>query len=446
MQLSTFRRKMLSALTVGALVGLVAACGGSGDSNGKTTLTYRIWDEQQQKGYEKVFEAFKATHPDIDVKIELQPYDQYWTKLVTEMVSGTAPDVFWMTPANFPELATKGALMDVTDAVEKSGLTKDRYHANVVDSFTYKGKMYAAPKDWGVPGMLYNKQVFAEAGVAMPTEPLTWAPDGSGTFLPLMRKLTVDANGKHPDESGFDPAKVKRWGFASWNHSGTQWLNWIPSNGGTTITKPYGAFNFNEPASVEALQWGVDLIKKWHVSPPAEQTNPPAGRATEMFQRGEVAVFPANNALLPFVAPGSTFPIGTASLPAGKAGRVVIINGLGEAVYSRTEHPDQAKQLVSFLATPQAQAIMAEGGYVFPAINDLAPRYVEHWKAKGIDTQPFLDEARGKTVNFPIVSGFAAAEPKINQIFNDMYLGSVAVPDAAGEAVEQGNALLTPEK
>ena len=443
MRISRIRRKSFATLTIGAMVALVSACGGSGDDGGKTTLTYRLWDDQQQKGYEKVFAAFEDEHPDIDVEIEIQPYDQYWTKLVTELGSGTAPDLFWMTPANFPELVSQGALMDVGPALEQSGVATDAYHENVVESFTYEDELYAVPKDWGMPGLLYNKTIFEAAGVEMPTEPLTWAPDGSGTFLPLMRKLTVDAGGKHPDEAGFDANNVKQWGFASWNHSGTQWLNWIASNGGTTIDEPYGKFTFDEPKSVAALQWAVDLISKWHVSPPASQTNPPAGRATEMFQRGEVAVFPANNALLPFVAPDSSFPIGTASMPEGEGGRVVVINGLGEAIFSETEHPDEAQQLAAFLATPEAQTIMATDGYVFPALNDLAPQYVEYWKGKGIDTQPFLDEARGETVNFPIVTGFTAAEPKINQIFNDMYLGSISVPDAAKSAVQEGNDLLT---
>jgi multiple sugar transport system substrate-binding protein len=451
MQISTVRRRAASMLAAGTALVLLAACGGGGGGGGgadgdAVTLTYRLWDEQQKEGYEQVMAAFEAKHPNIDVQIELLPYNQYWTKLVTEVVSGTAPDVFWMQPANFPEFVTKGALMDVGPAIEASGQALEDYHPRVVDSYTYEEKLYAVPKDLGVTGMLYNADLFAEAGVEMPTEPLTWAPDGSGTFLPLMQQLTVDANGKHPNEPGFDPANVERWGFVSWNHMGRQWFHWVVSNGGSLITKPYGEFNFNEPKAVEALQWGIDLIEKWHVSPPATLTNPPTGKATEMFQRGEVAVFPASNALLPFVAPESTFTLGTASLPAGPAGRVVVVNGLGEAVYSQTEHPEEAAALAAYLASPEAQGIMADGGYVFPAINELVPNYVQYWKDKGIDVQPFLESRRGETVGFPVVNGFAAAQPEINQIFNDMYLGTIGVEEAADTAVQRANALLNTDE
>jgi multiple sugar transport system substrate-binding protein len=418
------------------LLAATAACGGSSGSGDKVTLTYRLWDDQQKVGFEKVVAAFKKGHPNIDVNIELLPYDQYWTKMTADAVAGTAPDVFWMTGSQFPEFVTKGILADLSPLKLDTSI----YNKNVVDSYTYQGKLYGVPKDWGIVGMLYNKDAFKKAGVELPAK-LTWAPDGSGTFLELARKLTVDANGKHPDESGFDVGKVKQWGFASWNHYQTQWMNWVNSNGGKLIDRPFGKYVFNDDASVQALQWGVDLVNKYHVSPPATQTNPPTGKVTPMFERGEVAMFPANNALLPFVAPESNFEIGVAAMPEGPKGRSVNINGLSEAVYSKSKHPKEAQQLAAFLASPEAQKIMGDAGYVFPAISSLDQGYVDYWKnSKKLDVSPFLEESKGQTYNLPVVTGFTGFEPKMNQIFNDMYLGKISPKSAADQAVQEGNA------
>ncbi|WP_248958570.1 ABC transporter substrate-binding protein [Sphaerisporangium perillae] len=423
------------------LLSATAACGGSGSgtsggSGEKVTLTYRLWDDQQKVGFEKVAAAFQKSHPNIGVTIELLPYDQYWTKMTADAVAGTAPDVFWMTASQFPEFVTKGILADLSPLKLDTSI----YNKNVVDSYTYQGKLYGVPKDWGIVGLLYNKDAFKKAGVEMPDK-LNWAPDGSGTFLELARKLTVDAAGKHPDESGFDAGKVKQWGFASWNHYQTQWMNWINSNGGKLIDKPFGQYVFNDDASVQALQWGVDLVNKYHVSPPATQTNPPTGKVTPMFERGEVAMFPANNALLPFVTPESNFEIGVAAMPEGPAGRSVNINGLSEAVYSKSKHPKEAQELAAFLASPEAQKIMGDAGYVFPAISSLDQGYVDYWKnTKKLDVSPFLEEAQGQTYNLPVVTGFTGFEPKMNQIFNDMYLGKVTPKAAADQAVQEGNA------
>jgi multiple sugar transport system substrate-binding protein len=146
---------------------------------------------------------------------------------------------------------------------------------------------------------------------------------------------------------------------------------------------------------------------------------------------------------MPYVVPQAKFTVGVASMPAGPSGRHVNINGLGEAVYAKTRHPQQAKELAAFLASEDAQKIMGEEGYVFPAISKLDPLYVQYWKAsKNIDIQPFLDEANGETFNLPIVRGFTAAETKIVSVMNEMYLGKLSPDKAASQAVKDGNSVL----
>ncbi|MCO6006920.1 sugar ABC transporter substrate-binding protein [Actinoallomurus purpureus] len=432
------RFRWAAALLGAALLTPLAACGGSGAGPGdKVTLTYRLWDDQQKVGYEKVMAAFEKANPNIHVKIELLPYDQYWIKMTADAVAGTAPDVFWMQTNQFPEFVTKGVLADLSPLK----LDTAKYHPNVVAAYTYKSKLYGVPKDFGVVGLLYNKNLFKKAGVQMPAN-LTWAPDGSGTLLQVARKLTVDASGKHPDQPGFDPNKVQQYGFASWDHYQTQWMNWVNSNGGKLMDRPFGKYTFNDNASVQALQFGVDLVNKYHVSPPAAQTNPPSDKINEMFKRGEVAMFPANNALLPFVTPEAHFDLGVASMPQGPAGRSVNLNGLSEAVYSKSRHKKEAMRLASYLSTAEPQKMMADQGYIFPALNGLSQGYVDYWRKKNIDVSPYLEESKGTTFNLPITTGFTAFEPKLIRIFNEMYLGRLAVKQAADQAVQQGNALV----
>ncbi|RZT20153.1 carbohydrate ABC transporter substrate-binding protein (CUT1 family) [Kribbella sp. VKM Ac-2569] len=424
MSRSVSRRTFL--IGAGSVLAL-AGCGSSDDKassgGGKVELVYRLWDEQQEVGYKAVFAEFTKQNPDITVRMEVLPWDQYWTKLTTELASGKAPDVFWLTVDYFPDFASKGVLAPLDDLISKAGLKLDSYHPNVVQSYKFEDKQLGMPKDMGIVGLLYNKDLVTKAGVTMPAE-LTWAPDGSGSFLEVARKLTVGS---------------KQWGFCSWNHSQTQWLNWIASNGGHAMDKPYGAFDFASQKSVEALQFARDLVFKWKVSPDGTRTNPPTGQATEMFYRGEVAMFPANNALLPFALPEVKFPIGVAAMPAGPAGRTVVINGLSEAMFAKTKHPDEAGKLVAFLGSEKAQRLMGDAGYIIPALNNAGAGYKAFWKQKGIDVQPFLDSAAGSTVNLPIAEGWTAKSPEINKTVNDLYLDKVGVPDIATAMDKIGN-------
>jgi multiple sugar transport system substrate-binding protein len=418
------RTFLIGAGSVLALAGCGSSNdGGSSGGGGKVELVYRLWDEQQEVGYKAVFAEFTKQNPDITVRMEVLPWDQYWTKLTTELASGKAPDVFWLTVDYFPDFAGKGVLAPLDDLISKAGLKLDAYNPNVVQSYKFEDKQLGMPKDMGIVGLLYNKDLFAKAGVTMPAD-LTWAPDGSGSFLEVARKLTVG---------------TKQWGFCSWNHNQTQWLNWIASNGGHAMDKPYGTFDFAGQKSVEGLQFARDLIFKWKVSPDGTRTNPPTGQATEMFYRGEVAMFPANNALLPFALPEVKFPIGVAAMPAGPAGRTVVINGLAEAMFAKTKHPDEAGKLVAYLGTEKAQRLMGDAGYIIPALTDAGAGYQAFWQKKGIDVKPFLDSAAGTTVNLPIAEGWTSKVTEINKAANDLFLDKTDVASIAQAMDKIGN-------
>ena len=97
--------KKVSLATV-LLSGLVlGACGNGSDGeagSGDVTITYSIWDKIQQPGMEAIAEAFEADNPGIDVKVEVTPWDQYWTKLEAGAKGDSRPDVFRMYSGCIP--------------------------------------------------------------------------------------------------------------------------------------------------------------------------------------------------------------------------------------------------------------------------------------------------------------------------------------------------------
>src|SRR5437870_5498700 len=88
----------MGMLMVMMLAGLVACGGGSTSSsggNGTVNLTYALWDQNEQVGYQQSVNQFMKLHPNIHVTIEQTPWGSYWQKLSTEFAAGNAPDVFW---------------------------------------------------------------------------------------------------------------------------------------------------------------------------------------------------------------------------------------------------------------------------------------------------------------------------------------------------------------
>lgn len=427
------RVRLLTTALVGVLAAVgLTACGGNG-SGGSQSLVFRIWDEEQLPGYQKSVAEFMKSHPDIKVKVEQLPWDDYWTKLITETAAGKGPDVFWDTVQYFPQLVKQGVLTDIDPLAQKDNYDLNQFYPQVVDAYKYEGKLYGMPADFGIAGMIYNKDLFDKAGVTLPDE-TTWAPDGSGTLREIATKLTVDSAGKHPGDAGFDPQKITQWGFMAENHNQTQYINWIPENGGTYMTGPFGKYSFNEPKAVEALQWQTDLINKWHVAPP-----PSAGKALDLFNRGQVAMYPAVNALLPYVVPKVNFKVGVTALPAGPQGRVVNVNGLSFALNKRSKHAKAAWELVKWLGSADSQKIMGEGGYVWPANKSLSQTYLDYWKSKGQDLTPYLKAADGKTVPMPITPTYNAATPKTDSAFELMFDGKQPVQQTTDQLVKELN-------
>ncbi len=353
----------MGMLIVMMLAGLAACGGGSTSSsggNGPVNLTYALWDQNEQVGYQQSVNQFMKLHPNIHVTIEQTPWGSYWQKLSTEFAAGNAPDVFWDHLAYFPTFVQQGQLMDLTPLIQQDKIDMSQYYPTLVSEWTYNNKVYGLPKDWDTIAVIYNKQLFKQAGLPDPTS-MTWNPTDGGTFLQMAQKLTIDKNGKHPTDPGFD------------------------AKGGHAAMVTGGS---------------------WELSSIAQQTK---------------------------------IPWAVAQLPAGPNGVTSVFNGLTDAIYVKTPHPNEAWELEKWLASAQSEDIMGNGGYVWPGLKSEDQTFLQSWQKKGIDVSPFLKEAQGSTLTFPITFGYNEASTKVNDIFNQMYLGQLTVPQATSQAVQQAN-------
>ncbi|HEY4389508.1 MAG TPA: sugar ABC transporter substrate-binding protein, partial [Ktedonobacteraceae bacterium] len=409
-----------------------AACGSASSSGGKVNLTYALWDPTEQVGYQQSINLFMKQHPNIHVTIEETPWAQYWQKLDTEFAAGNAPDVFWDQVAYFPQFAQEGVLMDLTPQIQQDKLDTSIYYPSLLKQFYYQNKYYGLPKDWDTVALFYNKDIFQKMGLPAPTD-LTWNPTDGGTLLKLAQQLTVDKNGLHPTQAGFNANAVKQYGFLSYNSNQELYWNFIAENGGQFINKPFGQFDFNQPKSVEALQFLVNLITKWHVSPPASETNNISNIHVQLFGQSKVAMILAGSWNTSNVIQQANFPFGIEPLPSGPQGRITVMNGLSDAIYAKTQHPQEAWELEKWLASSQSQQIVTSGGYVWSGIQSIAPQYATYWQKKNIDVSPFLQEASGKTTSYPMTPGYNEASTKINDLFNDMFLGHISVQQAVSQ-------------
>jgi multiple sugar transport system substrate-binding protein len=429
---------MLASLLLFAL----SACGGTQAPGGKVNLTYALWDSNEQVGYQKSINEFEKSHPNIHVTIQQADYDQYWQKLDTQLAAGAAPDVFWDDLTYFPHYAVQGQLMDVTPLIKQDNLDTSIYYPALLKQYIYQGKYYGLPKDWDTIALFYNKTAFKNMGVSAPAD-LTWNPTDGGSFVKLAQQLTVDKKGQHPNQPGFDASSVSQYGFISADLNQEIYWNYMAMNGGQLMDKPFGQhFLYNQPANVQALQYLVDLISKWHVSPSAAETNNSGDAMTQLFARGKAAMIETGSWNVSYLAKQVNFPLGIMELPVGPQGRISVLNGLSDAIYAKTAHPQEAWELFKWLASSQSQQIVAENGIVWPGIQSAAPLFASYWQKQGVDVSPFLKEAQAQTISAPITPAFNEAEAKIDDTFNQMWLGQLSVQKATNQVVQDADGVI----
>jgi multiple sugar transport system substrate-binding protein len=305
-------------------------------------------------------------------------------------------------------------------------------------------KIYGLPKDWDTIALYYNKAYFAKRHLAVPAN-LSWNPDGTGSFVTFLKEATTDASGHNALSPQFNPGKIATYAIGINNDPQGGWGNYVAETGGKVIPYPGAPYTTLATPQVDA---GVTFLTRYltgaHVIVPGTLSGPNANgnNLEQMFAQGQVAMWEEGDWNTVSVKTSVTFPVGVATLPIGPAGRVSVFNGLIDGLNSHTRYPRQAWELEQWLGSAQSQAILGEGGYVWPAIKSLDPLFLNYWKKQGIDMQAFLTEAHGQVINFPNTPGVGDA---LTDVINDLgpaFLGTEPVSQALKTAQTDANYVL----
>lgn len=186
------KRKIVALLITTLMTGsLLAGCGGNSDSNadgqgastgssaggeskGGETLTVMCVGTEADNYvdyYNKIAEDFSADNEyGVTVKIDFYENEQYKTKLTTLMASNAVPDIFFTWELSYLQPFVEGGkVADITSYLEGDTAWKDSFADGTLDLVAYDGKNYAIPTQKSLCVMFYNKQIFEDNGVAVPT-------------------------------------------------------------------------------------------------------------------------------------------------------------------------------------------------------------------------------------------------------------------------------------
>lgn len=443
------RRKVAGIVAAAALVASTAACSSGGSAEaGPTTIEYWLWDDAQLPAYQQCADDFTAKNPNITVNITQSAWGQYWTGLATQLAAGDAPDV-WVDQASFyPQFVADKQIEDLQPYIDKdpSAVDFDSYVAGLADIWQIDGARYGLPKDWDTIGLVINKKAADDAGLtADDLASLTWNPKDGGTFEDAIAKMTVDVNGVHGDQPGFDKDHVAVYGYLTEWADGSQgqngWGDLAYSNGFTySDTNPFGTkFDYDSPKLAETIDWMAGLSSKGFA--PALDMQSTLGRMDVLTSGAGAMTTLGSFNQLSFKDKAADYIFAT--LPEGPDGRKSAINGLSDAMYAGGKHKDQAWEWIKYLASADCQSVVGKSGVVFPANLDATDASIATRSDLGLDASPFLTYVDAKDGTFLIPISYNGSE--MSQIVQDaiqsVALGKESATDSLKAANDKVNAL-----
>ncbi len=431
-------KKLLILLLAVASVSGIWAAGQGESADGVVTINYTLWDANQLPAYEKCAQEFMAANPDIRIEITQLGWDDYWTGLQTDMVAGLAADVFTNHLAKYPDFASKGQLVDLSEYIKRDGFDTSGYMNNLDSLWTTEdGRHFGLPKDWDTIAVVYNSDKLDEAGItAEEARNLTWNLENGGSFEEFIARLSVDKNGRNGLDPSFDPKNVACYGMAL-NHFDDrgqgQFSPFAVSTGWMYTDGLYNnSYHFDDPRFIRTIEWMVEMADKGYLAP-YEST---ANGANSLFTSGQAATLLDGSWMISYYTTSSSFPVGFAAVPEGPEGRKSMTNGLADSIWTGSKNKEEAWKWVKYLASEEAQKIVGSYGVVFPAYESGVEQALDAYTTRNIDVSAFTDIATtsGGTFVYPILENGVRISEIMVQTFDSIFLGITEAEPALKEA------------
>jgi multiple sugar transport system substrate-binding protein len=249
-RMSTNLKSALAVLTLLCAALLLGACGGDDDDDGGgesasgEPVEITFWHGQTQGPAEllqTMIDEFNAAHPDVVVSKDSGGVnsDRMLQKVTAGLQADNYPDIAYIYGSDLANLAGGDQLLDLTDAIDNGDLDWDRFVEAGKEAVTVDDRPRAVPAFIDNLAVVYNKDIFDEAGVDYPSDDWTW-----DEFLETAAELN------DPD------AGIAGFGWPGTGDEDTTWRIWplIWQQGGEIVSEDGESVGFEGASGEAALE------------------------------------------------------------------------------------------------------------------------------------------------------------------------------------------------
>ncbi len=267
----------IAALTL-ALPGCSGSSGSSSGTSPTGTVTIQFWHAQTpptQQVIEKLVNAFNSSHPHIVVQASSggTSTGDLLPKVTTAIAAGTAPDVAYIYGSYAANIAQSGKTVNLANRINEPGFNWNDFYPASKQIVSPGGKVIGFPALIDNLSVIYNKKLFAAAGVPDPSPSWSW-----DDFRNAAKKLTNSAQHIYGVNYPIGGDLLD----TSWRFFPGLW-----QRGGQILSSNGKQALFNSQAGVANLTLWQQMATVDH----SVYLDPTASKAEPLFTSGHLAMF-----------------------------------------------------------------------------------------------------------------------------------------------------------
>ncbi|MEU8817093.1 extracellular solute-binding protein [Actinoplanes sp. NPDC048796] len=356
-----------SLFLVAVLLAVATLSGCSGDD--RTTITFFQFKSEAQQYFQQLAAQFEQANPDVRVVVD-NPADPE-TALRTRLVKNDVPDVMTLNAnGTFGEFASAGIFRDFRGDPALTGVNPA--YLSVIGNLGQgsKGEVNGVPFAANASGLLYNKELFAGNGVAVPKtfDELVAAAEklkaaGVTPFYGMLADSWTAQSPLAPLSAQLQPADFFPKRFAGETTFAEGWRS--------TAGELAKLYSYTQP----------DPLSKGYED------------GTAAFAKGESAMLLLGSYAVPQIrASKPDFTVGSMALPAtNDPARTTLVSGVDVVITADRDgaHPAEAGKFIKFLMDEKVMRDYCKAQVAIPTLKGLT-----NDDPALADVQSYIDEGR----------------------------------------------------
>ncbi len=335
-------------LKLGLATGASVAVGHSARAQAKVSLTLAIWgDRSSENAHRNIINKYLQLHPNVEMKLEVTPFGQFYQQIDTRLAGRQAPDMFRIQYQQVGRYVNGRTVVDLTPYLPPdygSAFVQAMWQA-----VNNAGKTFAMPYHTDTIALFYNVPLFEKLGIVPPTSLdtcWTWAQ-----YTEIARRIKKDG--------GFPYATAMIWQ----DSNAYRWLPFLYQHGGRVLAEDFKTPQIGSKIGIETIAWTQSFFKEG-LTPPSTAIKSHE-QPQNLFANGTLGMYLGGDWHLSFLRDNATIPWKVTYMPRDVA-MASDMGGNCIAVSRDCKTPEAAADFLKFLASEQSMRDFARDAALLP--------------------------------------------------------------------------------